>query len=170
MVFYDDKMKNKFGKNVVKRLAAIMALVDEMYSEKDTLKTELEVNVAGIEHADGSNWGGQKWMPDPFWDDLYNIAIKSSKEANLYVFITDGTSQDGYAGLAPMGVVCDPYINQRMSINGYEGSDAYTATVNFNTSVIQIVWDYLWHWVKRRFQITDPCPWNGSQFGYGSWL
>ena len=59
MVFYDDAWKERFGSRAVKRLGAIMALVDEIYSEKDTLKTELDVNVVGIEHAKGERWAGK---------------------------------------------------------------------------------------------------------------
>ena len=137
MVFYDDAWKERFGKRAVKRLGAIMALVDEIYSEKDTLKTELDVNVVGIEHAKGERWAGKKWLPDPFWANLKNIAEKSSKEANLYIFFTDGGSKEGFAGLAPMSVVCDDYLDQRMNINGYyegnhKGGDAYTASVSFS--------------------------------------
>ena len=38
-----------------------MAIVDEMYSEKDTLQTEIEVNVVAIVHAEGQNWGLTDW-------------------------------------------------------------------------------------------------------------
>ena len=136
MVFYDDKWKKRFGSRAVKRAGAIMALVDEIYSEKDTLKTILDVNVVGIEHAKGENWGEEKWLPNPFWAKLKDIAEKSSKEANLYIFLTVGGSQEGFAGLAPLGVVCDYYLDQRMNINGYyegthKGGDAYTASVSF---------------------------------------
>ena len=86
MVFYDDAWKGRFGRRAVKRLGAIMALVDEIYSEKDTLKTKLDVNVVGIEHAKGERWAGEKWLPEPFWAKLKNIADKSAKETNLYIF------------------------------------------------------------------------------------
>ena len=136
MVFYDDAWKKRFGSRAVKRAGAIMALVDEIYSEKDTLKTILDVNVVGIEHAKGENWGGAKWGPDSFWENLKNIAEKSSKEANLYIFFTDGESEEGYTGLAPMSVVCNDYLDARMNINGYyegnlKGGDAFTASVSF---------------------------------------
>ena len=114
-----------------------MALVDEIYSEKDTLKTKLDVNVVGIEHAKGERWAGEKWLPEPFWAKLKNIAEKSAKEANLYIFFTDGGSQEGFAGLAPLGSLCDYWLDDRMNINGYyegnhKGGDAYTASVNIS--------------------------------------
>ena len=50
-------MFNEEFQNPVTRVTAIMAIVDEMYSEKDTLQTELEVNEVAIVHAAGQNWG-----------------------------------------------------------------------------------------------------------------
>ena len=119
-----------------------MAIVDEMFSESDTLKTELEVTTVGIEHAAGSNWGVVANWGDglaPFSSnpvaggDLGQIATDSSHEANLYVFMTGSVSQDGL-GLAFLGTVCDFQREMRLSINQYEsgsdkGGDAYTAEV-----------------------------------------
>ena len=65
MVYYDDAFKKDFGANAVTRVEAIMAVVDEMYSEKDTLETEIEINVVGIENAEGFNWSD-----DADWDTL----------------------------------------------------------------------------------------------------
>ena len=49
--------KEEFKERAVTRVEAIMAIVDEVYSEKDTLKTELEVNTVDVVHAAGENWG-----------------------------------------------------------------------------------------------------------------
>lgn len=43
------------------KLRAVMAFVKELYSEKDTLKTVIKVNVLAIEHASGKNWGTTRW-------------------------------------------------------------------------------------------------------------
>ena len=57
VVHYDDMFKDQFQHRAVTRIEAIMAIVDEMYSETDTLKTEIDVNLMAIEHAAGKNWG-----------------------------------------------------------------------------------------------------------------
>ena len=38
VVFYDSCFAKKFGKMATTRIRAIMAVVDEMYSERDTLQ------------------------------------------------------------------------------------------------------------------------------------
>ena len=64
VVYYDDMMlqqyKNDHGR-VKGKLKAVMAFVKELYSERDTLTTELKVNTVAIEHAAGKNWGTTKW-------------------------------------------------------------------------------------------------------------
>ena len=60
-----------------------MAVVDEMYSEKDTLKTEIDVNVVGIENAKGYDWRLADWNALFDGNDLVSIAQESSQEANL---------------------------------------------------------------------------------------
>ena len=42
-------------------MKAVMAFVKELYSERDTLTTELKVNTVAIEHAAGENWGTTRW-------------------------------------------------------------------------------------------------------------
>ena len=90
-VYYDDMFKSEFGDRAVKRIEAIMAIVDEMYSEKDTLKTELDVKTVAIEHASGKNWGLEDWYSNfAPWNrakkpeyDLSKIATDSTHDANL---------------------------------------------------------------------------------------
>ena len=53
---------DEFQDRAVTRIEAIMAIVDQMYSEKDTLKTELEVNTVAIVHEKGKNWGDGRWF------------------------------------------------------------------------------------------------------------
>ena len=64
VVYYDDMIlqqyKNDHGR-VKGKLKAVMAFVKELYSERDTLTTELKVNTVAIEHAAGKNWGTTKW-------------------------------------------------------------------------------------------------------------
>ena len=58
-------MLQQYGNNKEKvkgKLRAVMAFVKELYSEKDTLKTIIEVDVLAIEHARGQNWGTRRWQ------------------------------------------------------------------------------------------------------------
>ena len=96
-VYYDDMFKADFPRSAETRIEAIMSIVDQMYSEKDTLTTEIEVNLVGIEYAKGSNWGKFDWYTELTpWsqncvndsNDLSKIAKNSPHDANLYVFIT----------------------------------------------------------------------------------
>ena len=140
--------KAEFGDRAVKRIEAIMAIVDEMYSEKDTLKTELDVKTVAIEHAKGRNWALEKWGPNfSPWSspskqeyDLSRIAINSPHEANIYVFVT-GKSDINPLGRAEPYSVCDTSRRNRVNINKYasgrqKGGDAYTAEVYLNLNRI----------------------------------
>ena len=141
----------EFGNRTNTRIEAIMAIVDEMYSEKDTLTTEFEVTTVGIEHASGSNWGIvsdwgadlSPWSnPTDSSNDLSKIAKDSSYDANLYVFLTGSDSNDGL-GLATLGRVCEQSRKNRVSINQYaagsiKGGDAYTAEVCYHLILFKI--------------------------------
>ena len=133
---------DQFGDTARTRIEAIMAIVDEMYSEKDMLKTEIEVNLVGVEHASGSNWGSVKlynnlspWFSDPIPEnDLSQIATDSQHDANLYVFLTGSKSMGGL-GRSTLESVCDSDRSRRVNVNMYEpgfqtGGDAYTAEVS----------------------------------------
>ena len=64
VVYYDDMMLQQYNNNKEKvkgKLRAVMAFVKELYSEKDTLKTVIKVDVLAIEHASGKNWGTRRW-------------------------------------------------------------------------------------------------------------
>lgn len=133
----------EFGDTAGTRIEAIMAIVDEMYSEKDTLKTEIEVDLVGVEHASGSNWGTvdswgnelSPWGDNPTaGNDISKIATDSQHDANLYVFLTGRGSKNGL-GRAKLDSVCDSDRRRRVSINQYaeglhKGGDAYTAEVS----------------------------------------
>ena len=132
-VYYDDMFDEEFGGAAVTRVAAIMAIVDEMYSEKDTLKTEIKVETVAIEHAAKENWGTKSWESEVLCTTCpaATIATASPHEANLYVFLTGKRSKDGL-GLAWKSAVCDRARTRRVSINKYatgstKGGDAYTA-------------------------------------------
>ena len=138
--------KAEFGNRAVRRVDAIMGFVDEMYSEKDTLKTEFDVSTVAIEHAKGKNWGLDYWGSNfaPWtrdWGqeptkpeyDLSRIATDSPHDANIYVFLTGSDSKDGL-GRAKLDSVCDTGRSKRLNINRYSigdftGGDAYTAMV-----------------------------------------
>ena len=113
-----------------------MEIVDGMYREKDTLKTAIKINVLGIEHSEGSNWSrtGTKDWDTLLDEDLNDIATESSYNANLFIFITNGSSKSSYVGLAQMGVLCNYNPGDRISINGYlegysKSGDSETASV-----------------------------------------
>ena len=57
-VYYDDLFDKQFGAAAKTRVHAIMAIVDEMYSEKDTLETTIKINTIGVKHAVGEEWSG----------------------------------------------------------------------------------------------------------------
>ena len=137
--------KADFPRSAETRIEAIMSIVDQMYSEKDTLTTEIEVNLVAIEHANGSNWGNLDWETEltPFStnytldsNDLSKIAKNSPHDANLYVFITGKCSND-FLGLSNLDSVCNTDREKRININKYatspnggKGYDAYTAEVH----------------------------------------
>ena len=134
-VYYDDLFHEQFGSAAKTRIHAVMAIVDEMYSERDTLQTEVKVHTIGVKHAVGENWSGPYWRNEVLGENLPTgrIAKSSPYNANLYVFVT-GESPDNNLGLASTGTVCDTGRGRRTSINKYavgseKGGDAYTAEV-----------------------------------------
>jgi predicted GNAT superfamily acetyltransferase len=98
-----------------------MALVDERFSEKDSLKTEIFVNVTAIEHAVGENWKNSRtWRTKVFclYCSGYQIVVNSIHEANLYVLLTHKGYVGGLVGLAYRSVVCRSRRSYRYSITG----------------------------------------------------
>ena len=134
-VYYDDLFDKQFGSAAKTRIHAVMAIVDEMYSEKDTLKTEIKVNVVGVKHAVGQVWGGKDWRTEVLGENLPSgrLAKGSEFDANLYVFLT-GKGPGPFLGLAGMGTVCNSGRGRRTSVCKYasgsqKGGDAYTAEI-----------------------------------------
>ena len=138
----------QFGAAARTRIEAIIAFVDVMYSEEDTLKTEIAVNLVGVEHSSGSDWGiVDDWalrlspwcyknsLRPVAGGDLSQIATNSPYDANIYVFLT-GDHSKGRLGKANLDSVCDSDRTKRVNINKYAGSnnkggDAYTAEVMY---------------------------------------
>ena len=134
-VYYDDLFDKQFGSAAKTRIHAVMAIVDEMYSEKDTLKTEIKVNLVGVKHAVGEVWGGKDWKREVLGENLPSgrLAKSSEFDANLYVLLT-GKGRGNKLGLAGLGTVCNPTRGERTSVCKYaagqqKGGDAYTAEV-----------------------------------------
>ena len=65
-VHYDRQFKTRFGGQAEKKIKQVMAVVDNMYSERKTLTTTIDVHVMGIKHEAQESWG-------------------STSSANLYV-------------------------------------------------------------------------------------
>ena len=57
-VYYDDGFKKQFGDKSNTRIKAVMAIVNNMYSEVDSLTTKVDVQLVGVKHAEGKNWSG----------------------------------------------------------------------------------------------------------------
>ena len=59
-VYYDDAMKNtyKSPSKVKQKLRSVMVYVEEMFHEKDTLTTTIDIDAKNlkIEHLPGQNW------------------------------------------------------------------------------------------------------------------
>ena len=60
VVYYDDAFYGKFGPRCFTRIAAIIALVSEQYSET-SFKTRLEITMRSVKHVKGHNWGILIW-------------------------------------------------------------------------------------------------------------
>ena len=100
----DDCFQREFGSGAATRVRAVMAIVDEMYSEKESLETTIEWTET-ILHA-----RGRDWCPVTDWgtilgSDLANIARESGRDVDAFVFLTGSRSRDGL-GLAFVGTTC----------------------------------------------------------------
>ena len=119
------------------RVRAVMDIVEEMYSEKDSLETTIEFgdNFPIIPKIENS------WC-DKVWSDIIEaegelglIARESEHEANAYIFFTADQAGGGLGIAGKIGSVCDPDRGERITISQYKegqwkGPDMYTAEVN----------------------------------------
>jgi len=134
-VYYDEVWKAEFGAEANARVDAIMALVDEQYSES-TFATNVDVEVVAVEYAQGQNWNRQ-WYTGSTGAILCaragcvdgDITAASPHDVNLWVFLTGSASRGGAAGMAWESVVCNSNKALRTSITKYLGQDEYTAEV-----------------------------------------
>ena len=59
-VYYDDAMNSMYSSSskVKQKLRSVMVFVEEMFREKDTLTTIIDINAESlkIEHLSGQNW------------------------------------------------------------------------------------------------------------------
>ena len=59
-VYYDDAMNSMYSSSskVKQKLRSVMVFVEEMFREKDTLTTIIDINAKSlkIEHLSGQNW------------------------------------------------------------------------------------------------------------------
>ena len=57
-VFYDDLFQKQHTSKSEKKVREVMAVVNNMYSEKATLTTTIDVQVIGVKHVAGQDWSG----------------------------------------------------------------------------------------------------------------
>ena len=122
VVFYDKCFEQKFGNMSASKVRAIMAIVEEIFSEKDTLQTTIEFSddfpiVPKLE----SNWCDSCWM-DIFTSngELANIVRNSGYEADQFIFLTNVPKWNvEVGGLAHGAVVCHPDKGHRKIIATY---------------------------------------------------
>merc|ERR1719361_2092493 len=95
-----------------------MVYVEEMFHEKDTLTTTIDINAKNlkIEHLSGQSW--VTGMSGHLGRTLQKLARDSRDEVDLYVFVT-GRGNGNPLGIAYVGTVCDSSRRRRVSINRY---------------------------------------------------
>ena len=128
VVLYDDVFDRQFGRFAPTRVRAVMEIVNEMYSERDSLKTTIKWNIISIQHLTGKDWASKEWN----LNEISAEAAKQTIDADIYVFMTGQWSLSGL-GVAYLGTACGPK-ETRININkyiygGFKNGDAYTAEV-----------------------------------------
>jgi len=125
-VYYDDRWKKRFGEESDTRADAVMALVDEMFSE-ETLQTQLHFTVESVNHVPGSGTFGAYGVNK---EVIRNIAAENSLNPNgpdLNVFLT-GTGSGG--GTAWLSSICKKgHTKLKSSVTGWYYDDEYTAEI-----------------------------------------
>ena len=62
VVYYDDLFKELFGQASDEKLEAIVAVADQLLSEKQSLGTLFEIETIAFQHAEGHKWETHEWM------------------------------------------------------------------------------------------------------------
>ena len=123
-----------------------MAVVDEMYSERDSLTTVIEWTDTII-HARGHDWCPyKKWTPLLRGNGkLATWARESGRNDDIFVFLTGSKTKCEPAGClgeaSGIGNICSSDKGKRINIQrygyeirsdhwGFKGKDAYTAEVD----------------------------------------
>ena len=127
-MLYDDSFAHQFSRFAPTRIRAVMEIVNEMYSERDSLKTTIKWNIVSIQHLAGRDWATKEWN----LNEISAEAEKQTIDADIYVFMTSQWSLSGL-GVAYMSSACGPK-SSRININkyiygGFKNGDAYTAEV-----------------------------------------
>ena len=124
-----------------------MAIVNNMYSEKESLTTTIEWNIKEIIHQRGEDWCPvEDWntlLPD--LDDVAGgglpaIARDSGLDVDAFVFLTGSMAKgkDSYGqellGYAYIGTTCENDTGARVSLTKvvegeWKGNDTFTAEV-----------------------------------------
>ena len=62
VLYYDDLFKDSFGQASDEKLEAILAVADQLLSEKQSLGTIFEIETIATLHAEGYKWETNEWM------------------------------------------------------------------------------------------------------------
>ena len=139
VVFYDECFAKAF-KNTTTKVRALMAIVEEKFSEFDSLGTTIQFQEDfPIVPKLLNNWCDKDWRDIMKYDgELGLIASSSTLPAHAYIFLTHGSVGHGQPlGIARLGAACDPHRRHRISlikfvpywINRYGNRDIQTAEV-----------------------------------------
>jgi len=123
-VYYDDLWKNRFNEEADTRVDAVMALVDEMFSE-ETLQTKLQFDVESVKWVKGDVWAisGDLYLSKTHYISRENSVKPNAPDLNVYL---SGTGNGGgfswVSGLCRQGKTA-----LRSSITGWLYNDERTA-------------------------------------------
>ena len=124
VVFYDDCFAKKFKNMSTTRIKAVMAIVEEMFSEYDSLETTIQFkDDFPIVPKFQSNWCDKNWedIIKPS-GELGMIADGTTFPAHAYIFLTHGSQNEYNLGRAHKGQACNPNKSYRISINQYKSN------------------------------------------------
>ena len=136
-VYYDDCFAREFGNQTVTRIYAIMAVVNEMYSEEDSLKTTIQWNIKAIQHWNDTWCNSMEWKSLMEW--YYpGIARDSGLDMDAFIFLTGSdTIGGGYGLAADIGTTCSSDKGERVNVNRYGGADAANKGMDASTAEVR---------------------------------